>query len=78
MKGWKVGTGSTYEPEQRKSAKRATDASERHAPVFFVESPGGIPRFRTLEIAIPPQDNENVEAGTDWHFSRSVQCTRTG
>lgn len=64
----------TYEPEERERAERTADACERHAAVFLVESPGGIPCFRAFEMAIPPQHNDDIEAGADWHFLRSVPC----
>lgn len=44
----------TYEPEEGEGAERTADAGEGHASVFFVESPGGLSRFCSFEIALPP------------------------
>ena len=44
----------TYEPEEREGTERTADAGEGHASVFFVLGPGGVSRFGSFEVALPP------------------------
>lgn len=43
-----------YQPEEREGAEGTADAGEGHASVFFVVGPGGVSRFGSFEVALPP------------------------